>query len=72
MGLSGLLKGDINLNMNSIRVTHNCRINGVSCKNGTIASIDEAGTVICRKFANGKVSLVGTHYSQPNIKGICI
>ena len=72
MTLSGLIKGNLNLQMVQMRVTHNSRINGVSYRNSTIATIDENGTVIARRFSNGKVEIIGVHYSPANINGKCV
>ena len=55
MTLSGIMRADLSLNMANMRFSHLSRINGVSCRNNLIASIDENGMVISRAYHNQKM-----------------
>lgn len=59
------------LKFERLKISHCSKVNSVSHRNGTIASIDDEGTIISRVFKNGSVATLNLWSSNPSA-GRCI
>lgn len=73
MSSNSIAKVSPDLKLQQIKFSHSSKINHSQCKNNTIVSIDELGTLICRYFKGSEISLTNVwRYPQPKIPGRCV
>ena len=64
-----LLELSLNLQITTIKKSHGSRINGISSRNGFIASIEESGTVISATLSKSGIDLHGVFYEPVGAQG---